>query len=166
MTSHGVLCRTGWLTIKNNQWEVTRFDALPAVSMAWLCEQALTLGFTHLWVTGDTGVVPDADFFNQALAEWDLLGTFKYPPSKKLPAGVLNPLVSAVGCKRPRGGQKQLIIIFPSYITKWHWLKSDITPSQLLLTVAYLEKALDVPIGSGPSTVGMKLLVKNMEERG
>jgi hypothetical protein len=162
--NHGVLCGQGLLKIQGNQWSPVRLERLPS-TMAELCAQCLAHGLSHLWVMADTGVVPDKPFFEAALEEWDLLATWKYPPVKRLPPGLQNPLITVVGCKRPRGGQKQIIVIFCASITKWHWLKKDITPRQLLLTITYLERALEVPVGSGPSTVGMKLLTKIAQER-
>ncbi len=162
--NHGALCSQGLLKVQGNQWNPVHLERLP-VSMAELCAQCLAHGLSHLWVMSDVGLVPDEPFFQAALDEWDLLPTFKYPPTKRLPSGVSNLLITAVGCKRPRGGQKQVIVIFCGSIAKWHWLKKDITPRQLLAVVACLERSLEVPVGSGPSTAGMKLLTKIAQER-
>lgn len=126
-------------------------------SLSSLCSLAIEQRLTHVWIHPDTGIVPTESYFQEACEQWDLFASWFLDTDVPLEEGVVNELVSVTGFKKPRGGQVQIQVIFPAHV-QWTWCHENITPAHLLQVVAYMERALQVAIGSGPTTVGMKLL--------
>ena len=142
-----------------------RYEDIPfsvdGFSLGQLCQLAVDNRLTHLWVMPGAAIIPDKPWFDKALAEWDLLPTWQWEDT--LPSEQ-NLLVSCTGCRKPKGGQHWLSIIFVAQ-TQWSWATDDLTAMWLLDIVQKLEDELGVPVGAGPTTVGTKLLQKLHERR-
>jgi hypothetical protein len=156
---HGALTRSGLLTLKGDQWDLTRFS--PTKSLYWLCEQAQAHHLSHLWVMQDCEMLPDQAFFEAGCEKWNLVATWKDLKELSIP-GHVNELVAATGWRKTERGdfQKARTICFP-YNSKWHFCKDpQLGAKQLLITIDYLQRAFDVTVGASPGTVGMKLIEK------
>ncbi|GER90530.1 hypothetical protein KDW_46920 [Dictyobacter vulcani] len=152
---HGILCKTG-LFIKNAN-QIDFIQMLPELTLSCLCEQTFILGLTHLWVTKDTGIVPDKSFVDAAREQWSLLATYRYPEAVKLSSGKPNEAVYVTASqKNTLDERRQITIVFP-YNTKWNFGTVN-NPRHLLGTIAYLEKSLQVKIVGSPAKVGWKLI--------
>jgi hypothetical protein len=167
MTKHGVLTNEGVLTIQGNQWQVlsvgpSDLDLVPWIESATdLMKIGLELGLTHLWVHAETGIDPAAPVeVKQGVFEcddyqgWHLLGHTEGKHIK-----------SIYGWPAPHG--TALSVIFPH---RSRWGKSNrldvpgwgalADPKQLLVTIAYLERKLGVPVGGSPGSTGWALHTK------
>lgn len=152
---HGILCKTGLFIKHTNQIDTLQMQ--PELTLSCLCEQALTLGLSHLWVTKDTGIVPDKSFVDAAREQWSLLATYRYPEAAKLSAGKKNEAVYVTATQKSAlDERRQITIVFPAN-TKWNFGSAS-NPRHLLGTISYLEKALQVKIVGSPAKVGWKLI--------
>lgn len=160
MSQHGVLfLRDGQfhtLTLVGSQWQASPVD-FPA-SLSDLCSLTLTSGFTHLWVLPGITPQPDEQFFQDAKGEWDLFPTWR---DKVVIEGYPNELVSVTGFRLPKGGQKQISVIY-LHNCSWSWANDDLSPKQLLITLRYTEQGIGVDVGAGTTTVGTNLLKKSV----
>ncbi|GCE30319.1 hypothetical protein KDA_58350 [Dictyobacter alpinus] len=152
---HGIFCKNGLFIKKVNQFDCVQ-KVLDA-TLACLCEQALSLGLSYLWVTRDTGVIPDEAFVNAAREQWSVSATYRYPEGSKLPAGKRNEAISITASQKDAGVDRQHVTIVFPYNTKWNFGATN-NPTYLLGTIAYLEKALKVRIAASPAKIGWKLV--------
>lgn len=155
-TAHATLSKDGLLHIHNNTWIGAGIGHTDR-KLSELCQLCAARKITHLWVMPDTEIIPNRFFFNEATTEWDLFAAWDIDEQLARDLGQEPRLISVTGCRKPKGGQHWFTIGFPEQC-EWSWYDSTMAPKQLLQIVRYLEKALDVPVGPGPSTVGIKLL--------
>lgn len=133
------------------------------------CEVAETEELTHLWIM-DGVCTPNKELFENALPVWDLFASWVIN-DEEIAAAVEqeqaeeNLLISVTGCRRPKGGKHFFTLCFPGNC-QWSWMDSDVTPKMLLQVVKVMEDAFHVPVGTGPTTVGMKLLEDIHKEQG
>lgn len=174
-TSHGVLYAAALpdhltlLTIKNGKWIEQDISVQFHRTLIGLCTIAEGCQFTHLWVMPDV-CHPDRAFYQEAVTEYDLFASWQINDPEianafELEDGEENLLVSVTGCRRPKGGKHFFTICFPGNC-QWSWCDEGIAPKSLLQTVKLLEDALGVPVGSGPTTVGMRLVEAIVGEPG
>jgi hypothetical protein len=164
MTQHGVLSTEGLLSIdvQSNRWVPIQV-AVPG-SLAGLCELALEHKLTHLWMMPDTKIVPDQALYDAIQEQWSAVGSWQYEKDFPLPEGVINQLIQVTARRKKvnqdRSFQPQVSICFPQN-SHWDWGREpDLTPKELLRIVGYLEQALGVRVGAGPSAVGTRVLEK------
>ncbi len=156
-TKHGVLNKDGLLMIQDKQWKEIAIPIKHPTSLDSLCELALLARLTHLWIWPDLGVTPDVTFFNESCENWDLWPTWTIDEEIAEATGETRQLISATGCKKPKGGQAWINLCWPEN-SQWTFCDEDLTPRKLLQTINIMEKELGVPIGAGPTTAGTKLL--------
>jgi len=151
-TQHGILTPECVLMIQNNKWVTVGTDC-KVESISDLLRIADSAGLTHLWVPEIDGM-PEPD---EAFIEgWE---QGKDDKVNFVEAGPYAGLLKSVH----RWGTKErppMAIIFPEH-TRWADAWGGIPgDKELLVTIAYMEQALGVPIGGSPSTVGWNLLKK------
>jgi hypothetical protein len=161
-TRHGVLTSEGVLSIRNNQWHMMPVgidgSLVPWIeNLSDLCKIAVDAGLTHLWVHAEANVEPQVSFeinkgcFKGIEHGWDIMGHMEGSHVKSAHAW-------------PATGGDAVDIIFPAYSG---WGKSNrmnvpgwaavATPKQLLVTISYLERKLEVPMGGSPGSTGWNL---------
>jgi hypothetical protein len=155
-TKHGVLTNEGLLTIQGNNWQT-----VPMARDNTLLNLMLTCTdyeLTHLWIHPETGIEPHAPLpieqgtFKGIVENWDLLGHTRGTHIK-----------SVTGWQTDKKGSTARVI-FPHH-SGWGQTGRITTPGwgklangkQLLVTIAYLEKKLGVPIGASPGSTGWEL---------
>lgn len=163
-TQHGVLSAHQLLSIdgQRNRWFSQ--DVAPPRTLGGLFDLAVQQQLTHLWVMPDAGIVPTQDIYEAAQPEWSLVGSWKYRKDFPLPAGMENELIQATGRSKtvgPNQSRASQVSVCFAHNSHWDWGREpDLTPKELLRIVGYLEQALDVRVGAGPSTVGTRVLEK------
>lgn len=161
---HGVVSRSPFglvlIHIVNNTWIEQPLHS--GETLGDLCQVAIDRNLTHLWVLPETTIIADRPFFDAATGEWDLYDNWTFPPGRKTPPRRANLLATASGFRRSeKGGQARVSVIFPANAHKpWYWVRRVKSARQALLTILYLEMALDIPVTASASTAGMRLLEK------
>lgn len=161
---HGVLSAGLLLQVIENRWRQRSVPPETPASLDALCQLAVDERLTHLWVLDE--VEADAAYYESASATWDLRANWTYPPGRILPPGRINLLSSVSGFRRaPRGGQRHIRIMFPKHArVPWRWVRQA-AAREALLTILYLERALEIPITGSAPTAGVRLLEK-MQQKG
>lgn len=156
---HGLLSAGILFQVIENRWQEKAIPVETIASLEALCQLAVDEKLTHLWVLD--AVEADDAYYRAATPTWDLWANWTYPPGRMLPPGRVNLLASASGFRRTlTGGQRRISIIFPKHAhMPWRWIKRA-TAREALLTILYLERALDIPITASAPTAGIRLLEK------
>lgn len=149
-TKHGILTSEGVLYIQGNTWQVAKL--VNFTNLSDLFRIADQTGLTHLWVPEIDGMTePDESFAKDAGEGRVILNYVESGPYEGL-------LKSA-----HRWGTKDhppVAVVWPEH-TRWSECWDGIPSDKaLLVTIAYMEQALGVPVAGSPSTVGWKLLEK------
>ncbi len=153
-TLHAVLTTNG-LVFCNPK--VTCLDVEIPQNMVALFDLALAHKLTHLWVASDVYASLSETFtLDYDVSAWDM----KHSWYERFEGGtkVKSPR-SVYGWKRkvqPTDKAPAFSLCFLQYST-WNWARST-DPIEILGTISYLEKALDVAIGNSPASVGMRLV--------
>lgn len=163
-TCHGILWKDALIFYKNSEYVFDNVDpSRGAWSVAELCQLALEKHFTHLWVMFESVYTCGEDSYKDACEEWDLFPSWHDDLEIAHKLGKEALLRSVSGFRKPKGGQKRVQVIFVAN-TEWPFAELDfdgkLTPGQLLMLIAHLEKDLGIIIGAGPGTVGWRYLEK------
>ncbi len=157
-TKHGALVGETLYYIDAGAWQKEKCTVATSSPLVDLCELAIFHRFTHLWVLDSDGMFPpDIDFLRAAQGDYDLLASWDIDLDLATDLEETPCLTSVTGCRKPKGGQHWFSILFPQ-VGGWQWVENTTGGLELLATILYLEAALKVPVGNGPTTVGMKLL--------
>lgn len=156
---HGVISAGKLLQVIENRWREKSVPPETSASLDALCQLAVDEKITHLWVLD--AVEADDVYYEAAASTWDLWANWTYPPGRMLPPGRINLLSSASGFRRTsKGGARRISIIFPKHAhIPWRWVKRA-AAREALLTILYLERALEIPITASAPTAGIRLLEK------
>jgi len=156
---HGVLSAGLLLQVIENRWRQRPVSPEIPASLGALCQLAVDEKLTHLWVLDE--VEADTAYYEATSEEWNLRANWKYTAGRMLPPGRMNLLSSVSGFRRvPKGGQLHITIIFPKHAhVPWRWVKRA-AARDALLTILYLERALEIPITGSAPTAGVRLLEK------
>lgn len=121
-----------------------------------LAKFLLSLGFTHAWIQPDSGVylstVHDPE-------EWEIYTVSPADETKP-------PRTFSIRLNEGVQSGRRHIVMMVTHNTRWADSRYDelpgwaalATPKQLLTTILYLEKELDMPMSGNPATIGWKLL--------
>lgn len=152
-TKHGILTAEGVLYIQGNQWHSMPLSG-GRENLSDLFRIADEAGLTHLWVPEFDGrKEPDESFATHREETKVILNYVEAGPYTGL-------LKSAHRWGSREFNVAPCTIVFPEHtrwVDYWEGLPSD---KELLVTIAYMEQALGVPIAGSPATVGWKLLEK------
>lgn len=166
MSQHGVLSSQGVLVLdaQNNRWITSQQAVLGTLTS--LFEIAVQHKLTTLWVMPDTGIIANQGFYDAAQEQWSTVASWKFRKDFPLPPDIENELIQATGRSKqinPNSYRPVQVSVCFAHNSHWDWgREADLTPKELLRIVGYLERALEVRVGAGPSSVGTRVLEKTL----